>query len=207
MRRAHDPPGLRRRGHRLRRGSQQQAGDAGGLRRQGQLAAGDEIELARLSPDLEHDGAERIAGQRVGGDPQRGVDVISAHRHQQAGIETEFGQSAHRQRAGFRFAEILAHPEQWPPRRRPPGKACDKTRRGSTLPAGCREHLVHRAERKAAPQRRIGLAMAERHLARRIRLAVRLDALDVAAQTGKRAHACAAHAPLLAIWGRHRVCE
>ena len=50
-------------------------GDAGGLRGQSQLAAGDEIELARLAPDFQHHGAERIAGQRVGGGPQRGVGV------------------------------------------------------------------------------------------------------------------------------------
>jgi hypothetical protein len=181
MRRAHDPSGLGRRGLRLRRGSQHQASDAGGLRRQGQLAAGDQIKLTRLPPDFEHDGAQRIAGERVGCDPQCGVDIISAHRHHQAGIETEFGQSAHRQRARFHFAEILAHPEQRPSRRRPPGKACDKTRSRSTLPAGFRKHLMHRAQREAALQRRIGLAVAERHLARRIRLTVRLDALDVAA--------------------------
>jgi len=69
MRRAHDPSGLRRRGPRFRRHPQQQCGDAGGCRSQRELAAGDEIELARLPPDFQHDGAERIAGQRVGGGP------------------------------------------------------------------------------------------------------------------------------------------
>ena len=48
MRRAHDPSGLRGRRLRLRRQPQQQRGDAGGLRSQRELAAGDEIELARL---------------------------------------------------------------------------------------------------------------------------------------------------------------
>jgi hypothetical protein len=34
--------------------------------------------------------------------------------------------------------------------------------------------------------------MPERSLARRVRVALRLDALDAAAQTGKRARACGA---------------
>src|SRR6267142_5443490 len=45
MRRAHDPSGFRGRGPRLRRHPQQQGSDAGGLRGQCELAAGDEIEL------------------------------------------------------------------------------------------------------------------------------------------------------------------
>ena len=56
-------------------------------RGQCEFAAGDEIELARLPPDFQHDGAERIAGQRVGGGPQRGVGVGGAHGHQQPRIE------------------------------------------------------------------------------------------------------------------------
>ena len=87
MRRAHDPSCFRGRGPRLRGHPQQKRGDAGGLRGQRELAAGDEIELARLPPDFQHHGAERIAGQRVGGGPQRGVGVGRAHRHQQPRIE------------------------------------------------------------------------------------------------------------------------
>ena len=88
MRRAHDPSGFRGRRPRLCGHPQQQGGDAGGGRGQGEFAAGDEIELARLPPDFQHDGAERIAGQRVGGGPQRGVGVGGAHGHQQPRIET-----------------------------------------------------------------------------------------------------------------------
>ena len=103
MRRAHDPPCLRRRRSRLRRHPQQQCSDAGGLCGQSELAAGDEIELTRLPPDFQHHGAERIAGQRVGGGPQRGVGVSGAHGHHETGIETQFAKPAHRQRAGFDF--------------------------------------------------------------------------------------------------------
>jgi len=91
MRRAHDPSRLRGRGLGLRRQPQQQAGDARGLRRQRQLAAGDEIELPRFAPDFQHDGAERLAGEGIGGGPQRGVHIGGAHRHQKAWIEAEFG--------------------------------------------------------------------------------------------------------------------
>ena len=203
MRRAHDPSRLRRRGLRLGRHPQQQAGDAGGLRCQRQLAAGDEIELTRFAPDLQHHDAERIAGQRVGGGPQRGLHVGGAHRHEEPRIETEFGQSAHRQRARFDFRKILPDPHQRPPRGRPPREARDKPRRRGALPATFGEHLMHRAQREAALQRRIRLGMPERDLARRIGIAVRLDALDAAAQIRKRVRACAGHAPLPGVVGRH----
>jgi hypothetical protein len=196
MRRAHDPSGLRGRGHRLRTHPQQQAGDAGGLRRQGQLAAGDEIELPRIAPDLQHHGAERIAGQRVGGGAQRRVHVGGPHRHQAARIETEFGQSAHRQRAGFNFGEILPHPQQRPAGRHPSRQASDKSRRRGAL-SSFGEHLVHRADSETALQRCIHVCMPEQHPAGPVRLAMRLDALDAASQSRKHVYACAGHAPLL----------
>jgi hypothetical protein len=204
MRRAHDPSGFRGRGQWLRRHPQHHTGHAGHLRGQRQLAAGDEIQLSRLAPDFQHHDAERIAGQRVGRRLQRAVDIRRAHRHQQARIEPEFGQPAHRQRTGFDFGEILPDPYQRPPCRRPSHQAGDKTRRGGAVPS-CGEHLVHRAQREAALQRRIRVGMAERHPVRPVRIAVRLDALDAAAQRRKRVRACAAHAPLLKMLGRHLI--
>jgi len=137
--------------------------------------------LSRFAPDFQHDGAQRIAGERVGGGPQRGVHIGCAYRHQEARIETEFGQSAHRQRARFNFGEILTYPNQRPPCRRPPRKAHYKTCRRGTLPACIGEHLVHRTHREASLQRRIRVGMSERYPARRVGLAMRLDALDAAA--------------------------
>ena len=163
MRRAQNPSGLRRRGLRFRRHPQQQAGDAGCLRRQRQLAAGDEIELTRLPPDFQHHDTHRIAGERIGRRPQRAVDVSRAHAHQQTGIQAEFGPSAQRQRARLDFGKILTYPNQRPPCRYPPRKASDKTRGRGTLPAGFGKHLVHRTQRESALQRRIGPGMAERH--------------------------------------------
>jgi hypothetical protein len=66
MRGAQHPSRLRSRRQRLRRHSQQKPGDAGRLRGQRQLAARHQIELPRLAPELEHDGAERIASKRIG---------------------------------------------------------------------------------------------------------------------------------------------
>jgi len=200
MRSAHDPSRLRRRGLWLRRHPQQQAGDARHLCGQRQPAAGDQIELTRFAPDFQHHDAQRVAGQRVGGGPQRGVDVRRAHRHHTAGIETEFGEATHRQRAGFNFGEILPHPQQRPPGSRPPREpcppreACNESRRRGAVPAGCGEHLVHRPHGEAALQRGVGVGMPERHAVRRICLALRLDALDATAQGRKRARACAGHA-------------
>jgi hypothetical protein len=150
-----------------------------------------------LPPDFQHHGAQRIAGQRIGGGAQRGLHIGGAHRHKPTRIETEFGQTAHRQRARFNFGEILAHPYQRPQPGRPPRKARGKTRGRSTLPACFGKHLVHSAQGKAAQERRIGFPMAERHPARRIGIAWGFDALDVAAQGRKRARACADHALLL----------
>lgn len=205
MRRAHDPARLG--GRRLRgcRQTQQQRGDAGGLRGQGQLAAGDEIELARVAKNFQHHGAERIAGQRVGGGPQRGVDIGGAHDHQQARIEAEFGQPRHRQRARFNLTKILPHPDQRPARGDPSGEAGDESARRRTL-MSLGEHFMHRRLRQPAAQRRIGVGMAERDLVGRIRLARRLDALDAAAQGRKRACACAAHAPFPQDFGPLQVC-
>ena len=196
MRRAHDPSCLRGRGPRLRRHPQQQCGDAGGCRGQCKFAAGDEIELTRLPPDFQHDGAERIAGQRVGGGPQRGVGVGRAHGHQQPRIEAQLAKPAHRQRAGFDFRKILPHPDQRPARRYPSREPRDEARGRRALMA-LGEHFMHRGERKTALQRRIRCRMAERDLVEVMRIAMRLDPLDAPAQIRKRACACGAHAPLL----------
>ena len=162
MRRAHDPTRFRRRGLRLRRHPQQQAGDAGGLRRQRQLAAGDEIELTGFAPDFQHHRAQRIAGQRIGGGAKCCVDVGGAHGHHAARIEAEFGEARHRQPAGFDLGKILPDPDQRPPRCYPSRQPCDKPGRRGALPA-FRKHLVYGGQREAALQPRIGLRMAERH--------------------------------------------
>jgi hypothetical protein len=171
--------------------------------------------LPRLSPDFQHHDADRIAGQRVGGGPQRGIDIRRAHRHHTTRIEAEFGQPAHRQRAGFDFGEILPHPHQGPPCACTPCEAstprearepCDEPgRRGALPPLG--EHFMHRGQGETALQRRIRLRMAERHTARRNAVRLRLDAFDAAAQSRKRVRACAGHAPLLRYLGRHLVQE
>jgi hypothetical protein len=196
MRRAHDPSCLRGRGSRLRRHPQQQCGDAGGLRGQCKFAAGDEIELAGLPPDFQHDGAERIAGQRVGGGPQRDVGIGCAHRHEQPRVETELAKPAQRQRTRFNFRKILPHPDQRPARRHPSREASDEARGRRALVA-LGEHFMHRCDCKTAAQRRIRDRMAERDLVEIRRIAMRLEPFDASSQIRKRACACGAHAPLL----------
>jgi hypothetical protein len=149
MRRAHDPSCFRSRGPRLRGHPQKKRGDAGGCRGQRELAAGDEIELARLPPDFQHDGAERIAGQRVGGGPQRGVGVGRTHGHQQPRIEAQFAKPAQRQRARFNFRKILPYPDQRPARRHPSRQPRDEARGRRALVA-LGENLMHGGERETA---------------------------------------------------------
>jgi len=91
MRRTHDPSCLSRRWLWLGCYPQQHAGDSRGLGRQRQLAAGDQIQLPRRAPDLQHDDAQGIAGQRVSGGPQRAVDIRRAYGDDKARIETELG--------------------------------------------------------------------------------------------------------------------
>ena len=101
MRRTHDPSCLCRGGNGRSRNPQHKAGDTGPLRGERQLAARDEIELLRLAPDFQHHDAGCITSERVGGTTQGVLDIGRAHRHKMTRIKTEFGQSAHRQRAHF----------------------------------------------------------------------------------------------------------
>ena len=163
MRRAQHPSRLRSRGQRLRRHPQQKPGDAGRLRGQRQLAARHEIELPRLAPELEHDGAERIAGERIGRGAQRALHVSRAHHHHAARIEAELGEPAHRQRAGLEFRKILPHPQQRLARRDTPRKPGDKARRGRAL-TPLAKHLVDRRACEPALQ---GAGRPRRDRARR----------------------------------------
>jgi len=133
------------------------------LRGQRQFAAGCEVELSRLAPDFQHDGANRIADQRVGGRPQRALHVGCAHAHEKTRIKTKFGQPAHRHRTRFNLCETLPYPHQWPPASGAAGKSGNKTGRRSALPAGLRKHFVHDAQGEPALQRRIGIGMPEPH--------------------------------------------
>jgi len=149
MRRAHDPACLGGRGCRRGPYPQQQRCDAGGLCGQRQLAAGDEIELARLAKSLQHHGAERIAGQRIGRGAQGRLDIGGTHGDEQARVEAELGKPARRQRAGFHFGKILPHPDQRFSRGNPPSDASKETgRRRALVPFG--KHFMHGGKREPA---------------------------------------------------------
>jgi hypothetical protein len=180
VRRAHDPSCFRRRRGRLGRKPQQQGGDAGGLCRERELVACNEIELARTAPDFQHHGTQRIAGERIRRRPQRALHVESAHRHQTARVEAELAKSAHRQRACFDFAKILPHPDQRPPRCQARCKANYKSSRNRAVPAGFREHLMHHRARETAIEHCIYLGMAERHPAGGACAPMSFDARDPA---------------------------
>ena len=193
MRRTHDPSRLRRRGLRSCRHPQQEAGDAGCLRGEGQLTAGHEIEMPRLAPDLQHHGAQRIAGERVGRCPQRTFHIGCTHRHETARIKAEFRKPAHRQRAHLALAKIRSDPQQRPLPQGPCGQAQHKTGRAGAVPAAFSEHFMHRAQRKAALQRAICLFMAKHNTTGCISAVMRFQTLDASAQSRKRTHACARH--------------
>jgi hypothetical protein len=76
-------------------------------------------------------------------------------------------------------------------------KTGDETRRRRAMASAFGEHLVQRAPRQPALQRRVRTGMAERHARKRIRLA--FEAADGPPQGRKRTHARAQHAPLLTV--------
>jgi hypothetical protein len=146
-----------------------------------QLAACDEVDLLRFAPNLQHDGAHRIAGQRVGGRPQRLINVNGADGDEKTRIKTKLGKPVHRDGPCFDFREILPDPNHGSPRGHAPCEPRDKAGRCRALSSGFRKHLVHRAQSQAALQAGIGFRMSERHLARGISRIMRLDAFDAAA--------------------------
>ena len=196
MRRAHDPSRLRGGRRRRRRDPQHQSGDAGGLRGQRQLAAGDEIELPRLAPDLQHDGAERIAGERIGG----GRATRSRRRRAHASpADADRGRARQARSSTARRIRVRKNPAA-----PTPAAAARVTRPASPAMKPVAAALCRPSANTsciapiASPPCSIAsaLAMAERDPVERMRIAMRLEALDAAAQRRKRACACAAHAPL-----------
>ena len=136
------------------------------MRGQRQLAAGDKVERPRLAPNLQHDDANRIAGQRVGDRPQRLIRIDGAYTDEKARIETQFSQPAHRDGARFNLGEILPDPNDGSPHGRATRKPRDKARRRDTLPAGIRKHLVHGPQSEPALQACIGIRMSKHYPAR-----------------------------------------
>ena len=163
------------------------------MRGERQLAADDEIELARLAKGLQHDGAQRIAGKRIRRGAQCRLDIGGAHGDEQPRIEAEFGKAVRRQRAGFNFRKILPHPDQRFALTKPSCDGGNETgRRRALMPLG--EHFMHGSQRQPAAQHGIGGSVAERDPVQPVHIAMGFDALDAAAQGRKRAHACAVHA-------------
>jgi hypothetical protein len=191
MRRTHDPARLCGGGRRRSTHPQQQRSDPRGLCGECEFAAGDEVELARLAKGLQHDGAERIAGERIRRGAQRCLGIGGADGDEQARIEAELGKAVRRQRAGFNFRKILPHPDQRFARGHPSGDASQETGGGGAL-VSLGKHLMHGGKREPAAQHRIGGFMAERDLVQPVHIAMGFDALDAAAQGRKRAHACSA---------------
>ena len=149
------------------------------MRRERQFAAGDQVELSRLAPDLQHHSANRIAGQCVGDCAQRMVHVGGANADEKARIEAKFSEPAHRQGARLDFGEILPDPNHGPPHGHPACEAGDKACGGRTLPPGFRKHLMHRPQREPALQACVGLRMPEHDPSWRIPLAMNLKTMGL----------------------------
>jgi hypothetical protein len=137
---------------------QQQGHDAGGLGRQEEAAAGGQVELARLAPGLDHDGAERRAARGFRARPEHALAVACPHQQHLRRIEPELGEARRMQGAGLGIEEILPCPEQRAP-------ACGLQRQGGGETGGGGE--VGRSRRVDLVQSGSGEAAAERLVERR----------------------------------------
>ena len=161
MRSAHDPARLGRGSLRGRAKPQHQGGDTAFACGQRQLAAGDEIERARFTPDLGDDGAERVAGKTVGGGTQYDVRRRRTHDNKVTRIEPQFGKACHRQVAGLDRGEVLSDPEHEALALRQASRQPEREARGCRGLRACK-HLMHAAQGKPALQRGIGAGVAQR---------------------------------------------
>ncbi len=137
--------------------------------------------MSRLAPDLQHDRAHRIAGERIRSRSQGMVHVSGVDADETTRIETKFGKPAHRDGTRFNFREILPDPNHWTPRGHAACDPGDKSGRHSALPSSIRKHFVQGAQSEPALQARIRLRVSELHPARRVRLTAGLEALDAVA--------------------------
>ena len=167
MRRAHDPSGLRGRRPRLRRHPQHQSGrhlklarpmSACGWRQDRAVAPRPRLP-ARRRPPHRRRARRRPSATRV--------DIGRAHLTRRARIQTEFGKSAHRERARFNFREILPDPDHRTPRRRPSLKSRDEAGRHTALPSGSANTSCTAPMAKPALQRSHPHPHVQRHPARR----------------------------------------
>lgn len=138
-------------------------GDAGLRGGERQAAAGDKIDILRIAPELEHDRAERPAGQSFQSRPQAAIRIGRAHDHNALRIETEIEQPRHRKLAERERREILANPENGTAAGNPYRQSGRKTRGRHALPFLRCEDFMQDAGFQPALQDGIRARMPERY--------------------------------------------
>ncbi len=158
---AHQPARFRRAGLGLRIEAQEKSGD--GFLRAGerQPAAGHQIENFRRARNLDDDGAQGRAGQRIICRAKSLGRIADAQQQHTRRINSKLKKPGCRKLAEFEGGKILADPEQAFARGHSGGEAGCKTR-GRRLVANCGENLMQHAAFKPALQAKISGGVAER---------------------------------------------
>lgn len=143
--------------------AQEKSSHAGLRRGEHEPAARGEIEDFRRARDLDHDGAERFAGERVQCRAQGRSRIVRAQQKHPRGIKPQFQQAERRKLTFFERGEIWPQPQHVPLRCHAGGKRYRKAARRSLIPGRGRVNLVQGALLDAALEAGIGCRMAQRH--------------------------------------------
>lgn len=138
----------------VRRGSQQPAHHPIVACLQRQAAAGNEVEIAGIAPDLAKRGGKAAAGKALFKSPQRIAGIADGHEDQPGRIKTESSKARAVEETCLMIAVAGRNPEDWPSvDRGKAGKHCeDETRRCTTGIGHPGADLMEPATWQAAPE-------------------------------------------------------
>lgn len=148
----HPPAGLCAAGRGPGACTQNESGDAGGLRRQREATAGGEVQRRWLAPEFHHHRAERGAAQGIRTRTQDAESIARPHEDHPRDRQSEFGQARRMQPATFGIEKVLADPQKRPVSPDLMRQTERKPHRRAVIGAGAGEYLMHRAAHQAAAQ-------------------------------------------------------
>jgi hypothetical protein len=148
---------------------------------QREAAAGGEVELSGLAPDLQHDRAEAGAARGAFGRAQGARRVLGPHQHGAVRRETEIGEAGRMKAAGFDIDKLLPRPDDRSRAGYAQGDAQGEGERRRSVGHGGGIDLVQGRAFDPAAQSRVERRQAQRD-ARRLCARARIGA-DLLAQT------------------------
>ncbi len=159
---AHQPAGFRRAGLGLGIEAQEKSGDGFLHAGERQPPAGHQVENFRPARNLDDDGAQGGAGERIICRAKRIRRISHAQQQQARGIDSKFKKTGCRKFAEFQGGIILPDPEQALACGHAGGESCRETG-GRRFMANCGKNLMQHATLKPALQAKIGGGVAQRN--------------------------------------------